>query len=93
MSMVEQITVLLALTAGLFDRVPLKKAMEAEKALHKAAAENSGGPCESIDSSRQIKRRRPQVDSGYRYPDARSLVPAPSRTKPDRLEPNHERQH
>ena len=34
-SMVEQITVLLALTTGLFDRVPLEKTNEAEKALQK----------------------------------------------------------
>jgi F-type H+-transporting ATPase subunit alpha len=37
-SMVEQITVLLALTARLFDRVPLDKVLEAEQALQHAAA-------------------------------------------------------
>ena len=37
--MIEQITVLLALTAGLFDRVPLEKVADAEKAL----AEGDGG--------------------------------------------------
>jgi F-type H+-transporting ATPase subunit alpha len=35
-SMVDQITVLLALTTGLFDRVPIDKVMDAEKALHQA---------------------------------------------------------
>jgi F-type H+-transporting ATPase subunit alpha len=38
-SMVEQICVLLALTAGLFDPVPLEKVKEAEAALQKAAAQ------------------------------------------------------
>ena len=38
-SMVEQITVLLALTAGLFDPVPLEKMNDAEQALQKAATE------------------------------------------------------
>jgi F-type H+-transporting ATPase subunit alpha len=37
--MIEQIIVLLALTAGLFDPVPLEKAADAEQALQKAAAE------------------------------------------------------
>jgi F-type H+-transporting ATPase subunit alpha len=38
-SMVEQICVLLALTAGLFDAVPLEKVKDAEGALQKAAAQ------------------------------------------------------
>jgi F-type H+-transporting ATPase subunit alpha len=38
-SMVEQICVLLALTAGLFDPVPMEKMKEAERALQKAAAQ------------------------------------------------------
>ena len=37
--MIEQIIVLLALTAGLFDPVPLEQAGDAELALRKAAAE------------------------------------------------------
>jgi F-type H+-transporting ATPase subunit alpha len=37
-SMADQITVLLALTTGLFDRVPIDKVMEAEKALHEGIA-------------------------------------------------------
>src|ERR1700678_3134175 len=37
-SMLEQIAVLLALTAGLFDKVPLEKTAEAERALQGAAA-------------------------------------------------------
>jgi len=40
-SIVEQICVLLALTAGLFDPVPLEKVKEAEAALQKAAAQIS----------------------------------------------------
>jgi len=38
-SMLEQIVILLALTGGLFDRVPLEKVADAELALQKAAAE------------------------------------------------------
>ncbi len=38
-SMVEQIIVLLALTVGLFDRVPLEKMKDAEQELRKAASE------------------------------------------------------
>jgi F-type H+-transporting ATPase subunit alpha len=37
-SMLEQIVVLLALTAGLFDPIPLEKVTDAEQALRKAAA-------------------------------------------------------
>ena len=39
-SLIDQIAVLLALTAGLFDRVSLEKVNEAEEALRQAAAEN-----------------------------------------------------
>ena len=39
MSLLEQIVVLLALTAGLFDRVPLEKVTDAEQALRQATAE------------------------------------------------------
>jgi F-type H+-transporting ATPase subunit alpha len=39
MSMIEQIIVLLALTEGLFDSLPLDKVNDAEQALHKAATE------------------------------------------------------
>jgi F-type H+-transporting ATPase subunit alpha len=38
--LIDQIAVLLALTAGLFDRVSLEKVNEAEQALRQAAAEN-----------------------------------------------------
>jgi F-type H+-transporting ATPase subunit alpha len=38
-SMIEQIIVLLALTAGLFDPLPLDKVMDAELALHKAVSD------------------------------------------------------
>jgi F-type H+-transporting ATPase subunit alpha len=40
--MVEQICVLLALTAGLFDPVPIERMKEAEGALRKAAAQIPG---------------------------------------------------
>ena len=37
-SMVDQITVLLGLTTGLFDKIPIDKVIEAENALHQASA-------------------------------------------------------
>jgi F-type H+-transporting ATPase subunit alpha len=81
-SMVDQITVLLALTTGLFDRVPIDKVMEAEKALHQGDREYSGRPCESIDIRRKIKRRGPQGDSRSRHPDAASVpARAPNQTR------------
>ncbi len=56
LSMIEQITVLLALTAGLFDPVPLEKAKEAQKALQKSVPDNSCGCCRTIDSSNKVQR-------------------------------------
>ncbi len=50
-SMVEQVAVLLALTAGLFDGVPLEKVADAEGALRKAAAEFPADVVERLGSA------------------------------------------
>jgi F-type H+-transporting ATPase subunit alpha len=52
--MIEQIIVLLALTAGLFDPVPLEKASDAELALRKAAAEIPSEVGERLISSDKL---------------------------------------
>ena len=52
--MIEQIIVLLALTAGLFDPVPLEKASDAELALRKAAAEIPSDVGERLISSDKL---------------------------------------
>ena len=52
--MIEQIIVLLALTAGLFDPVPLEKASDAELALRKAAAEIPADVGERLISSDKL---------------------------------------
>ncbi|MBU4118383.1 MAG: F0F1 ATP synthase subunit alpha, partial [Proteobacteria bacterium] len=49
-----QIAVLLALTAELFDRVPLDRMMEAERALHDAAADIPVEVRERMDSSEKL---------------------------------------
>jgi len=55
-SMIEQITVLLALTANLFDAVPIEKVDGAEQALQKSNGGYSGGRTGAINVSRQIER-------------------------------------
>jgi F-type H+-transporting ATPase subunit alpha len=52
--MIEQIIVLMALTAGLFDPVPLEKASDAELALRKAAAEIPADVGERLISSDKL---------------------------------------
>jgi F-type H+-transporting ATPase subunit alpha len=52
--MIEQIIVLLALTVGLFDPLPLEKAGEAELALRKAAAEIPADVAERFTSSDKL---------------------------------------
>jgi F-type H+-transporting ATPase subunit alpha len=52
--MIEQIIVLLALTAGLFDPVPLEKTSDAELALRKAAAEIPADVGERLISSDKL---------------------------------------
>ena len=57
-SMVEQICVLLALTAGLFDPVPLNKMVEAQQALQKVRGTARGRSCRATNLCRQVERRR-----------------------------------
>jgi F-type H+-transporting ATPase subunit alpha len=53
-SMVEQIAVLLALSAGLFDPIPLEKAGDAEMALRKAAANIPQDVAERLESASKL---------------------------------------
>jgi F-type H+/Na+-transporting ATPase subunit alpha len=52
--MIEQITVLLALTAGLFDLVPLEKVDEAEKALQKVVSDIPRDVAERLTSADKL---------------------------------------
>ena len=49
-----QIAVLLALTAELFDQVPLEQMTEAEHALREAAADIPADVCERLDSAEKL---------------------------------------
>ena len=49
-----QIAVLLALTADLFDDVPLDRMTDAEQAVRKAAAEIPAKVCERLDTAEQL---------------------------------------
>ena len=51
-----QIAVLLALTAGLFDRVPLDQMTDAEQAVQKAAADIPAEVCGRFETCRQVER-------------------------------------
>jgi F-type H+-transporting ATPase subunit alpha len=53
-SMPEQITVLLALTEKLFDRVPLDQMTDAEHALREAAADIPAEVCERLDTAEKL---------------------------------------
>jgi F-type H+-transporting ATPase subunit alpha len=54
LSMVEQICVLLALTAGLLDPVPLEKMYEAQEALQKAAIQIPADIIERLTSAEKL---------------------------------------
>jgi F-type H+-transporting ATPase subunit alpha len=49
-----QIAVLVALTAGLFDQVPLERMAEAEHSLHKAAADIPYEVCKRLSSEEKL---------------------------------------
>jgi F-type H+/Na+-transporting ATPase subunit alpha len=53
-SVAEQIAVLLALTAGLFDRVALERMTDAEQALHKAAANIPAEVCARFETADKL---------------------------------------
>ena len=73
-----QIAVLLALTAELFDRVPLDQMTDAEHAVQEAAANDPGGRERAIRNRRQAERRGSQNDYRHRPPGARPF-PAENR--------------
>ena len=54
MAVPAQIAVLLALTADLFDDVPLDRMTDAEQAVRKAAAEIPAKVCERLDTAEQL---------------------------------------
>lgn len=54
LTVLEQISVLLALTGGLFDSVPLERMREAEVALRKAAEEIPAEVCARFDSAERL---------------------------------------
>ena len=56
LSMIAQIIVLLALTAGLFDQVPLERVKEAEKALQKSASDIPGDVSGRLTTADKIQR-------------------------------------
>jgi F-type H+-transporting ATPase subunit alpha len=73
-----QIAVLLALTAELFDNVPLDKMKEAEQAVHKAAAEIQKEICTRLDTADQLSDEdRKQII------DIASQALAPFQLKPE----------
>ena len=68
-----QIAVLLALTAGLFDRVPLDQMTDAEQRRAGGGGEHPGGGARAIRNRRQVERRGSQDDRRNRPPGARSF--------------------
>jgi F-type H+/Na+-transporting ATPase subunit alpha len=71
-SMPAQITVLLALTADLFDDVPLDRMTDAEQAVRKAAAEIPAEVSERLDIADTVERCGSRNDHRNRPPSARS---------------------
>ncbi len=90
-SMVDQITVLLALTTGLFDRVPIDKVMDAEKALHQATANLPADLVNRLTSAEKLTDadRKAILDLATRT--LLPFQPAPQTTKPEaKSEPKSE---
>ena len=86
-SMIEQITVLLALTTGLFDRIPLEKVKESEQALQKAVTEIPADLAQRLTSAKELSDadRKAVLDIA-----TRALVPfqpAPVSKPESRAEP------
>jgi len=81
-SMHEQIAVLLALTAGLFDRVPLEKVAAAEMALRKAASDIPAEVVERLTSADKLSDpdRKAILDAASRALAA--FLPAPEPAPP-----------
>ena len=81
-SVPEQIAMLLALTAELFDAVPLERMAEAEQAVREAAREHPAGDQRPIRDHRQAERRRPQGHRGDR-PQGVGRLPTRGQTVSD----------
>jgi F-type H+-transporting ATPase subunit alpha len=79
-SMTEQIVVLLALSAGLFDAVPLEKIPEAEAALGKAAAAMDKGVADRLTSAGKLSDgdRKAILDIATKALGPFQPAPAPS---------------
>jgi F-type H+-transporting ATPase subunit alpha len=79
-SMLEQIAVLLALAAGLFDRVPLEKMTEAEGALRQAAAAIPPDAAERFASADKLSEadRQAMLDAATRALASFQPAPAPA---------------
>ena len=88
-----QIAVLLALTAGLFDRVPLDQMPDAEHAVREAAANIPAEVRARFESSRQVERRGSQVDRSKSPAKALAPFQAAGAAKPNRPRSSHERHH
>jgi F-type H+-transporting ATPase subunit alpha len=73
-----QIAVLLALTAELFDAVPLDRMPDAEHALRKAAADIPAEVCERLDTAEKLSDEDRERSS--KSPANRSKSSRPSRT-------------
>ena len=82
----EQIVILVALTGGLLDSVPIGKVRDAEQALRKAVADVPAEVRKRFSSNDQAERRGPQSDSASRRQSDRA-VPAAIRL------PNRRRSH
>ena len=78
-----QIAVLLALTAELFDAVPLDRMTDAEQAVREAAANIPAEVRARLETAERVERRGSRNDHRNRPPSARSL-PANPRPEPDR---------
>ena len=82
-----QIAVLLALTAELFDRVPLDQMTDAEHAVREAAADIPAEVRARFDTADKLERRGPQSDHRNRAQIACSL-PAQAGTQGQAGKPN-----
>ena len=69
----EQIVILVALTGGLLDSVPIDKVRDAEQALRKAAADIPTESSSAVFVERQTERRGSQSDPASRHQSGRAL--------------------
>jgi F-type H+-transporting ATPase subunit alpha len=81
LSMIEQITVLLSLTAGLFDPLPLDKVKKAESALQKATAKIPQDVADRLESADKFSDSDRKVILNIASQALTPFLPAPA-TKP-----------